>query len=226
MKEHVVIEQVALKEPHTAVLGPDAVELTSNRLAGLTPLPAPLARTPRRRDASDTRARLLAAATDLFDERGFDRATVRDIAERAGVDPALIARYFGGKTELYIQALYERGDARRVDLLDDDVLPGLLAGSAMRRPGPILQAAVREHDDAKAQSAAVAQLHEGLIRPLIERFEREGRPDAELRAELIVAAYVGISLSRSVGVLTHLADADTDDLAPLVQAILSAQPPA
>ncbi|MFE2696343.1 TetR family transcriptional regulator [Streptomyces mirabilis] len=29
---------------------------------------------------------------------GFDRTTIRDISERAGVDPALIARYFGSKT--------------------------------------------------------------------------------------------------------------------------------
>jgi AcrR family transcriptional regulator len=34
----------------------------------------------------------LTAAKDLFDERGFQRTTTRDIGERAGLDPTLISR--------------------------------------------------------------------------------------------------------------------------------------
>ncbi|MFD9659211.1 helix-turn-helix domain-containing protein [Streptomyces mirabilis] len=55
---------------------------------------------PSRRDRHETlrcRAPRSLRAT-LFAERGFDRTTIRDIGERAGVDPALIARYFGSKT--------------------------------------------------------------------------------------------------------------------------------
>jgi AcrR family transcriptional regulator len=63
---------------------------------------------PRRRDAAATRRALLDAARELFDARGFRGTTVRGIGERAGVDPALIARYFGGKAELY-QAVLDAG---------------------------------------------------------------------------------------------------------------------
>lgn len=43
---------------------------------------------------------VLAAATDLFSQKGPDSVTVREIAERAGVNHALIHRHFGTKDEL------------------------------------------------------------------------------------------------------------------------------
>ncbi|WP_045875110.1 helix-turn-helix domain-containing protein [Pseudofrankia sp. DC12] len=55
----------------------------------------------RRRDAGRSRARLLAAAAELFAERGYTGTALRAVAERAGVDAALIARYYGGKDGLY-----------------------------------------------------------------------------------------------------------------------------
>jgi AcrR family transcriptional regulator len=57
--------------------------------------------TRRRHDAQASREALLDAATALFEARGYQATTVRDIGERAAVDPALIARYFGGKEGLY-----------------------------------------------------------------------------------------------------------------------------
>ena len=49
---------------------------------------------PRKRyDSAASRVALLEAAARLFHGRGYDATTVREIGERAGVDPALIARY-------------------------------------------------------------------------------------------------------------------------------------
>jgi AcrR family transcriptional regulator len=48
------------------------------------------------RDAAASKQALLEAARSLFGQRGFKSTTIRDIGERAGVDAALIARYFGG----------------------------------------------------------------------------------------------------------------------------------
>lgn len=45
--------------------------------------------------------RLMASARPLFAERGFDRASVRDIAQAAGANPAAVSYYFGGKEGLY-----------------------------------------------------------------------------------------------------------------------------
>ena len=62
---------------------------------------APVGTDRRRHDAGASRRALLDATGPLFDERGFDRATTRDIGARAGVDAALIARYFGSKEGLH-----------------------------------------------------------------------------------------------------------------------------
>ena len=51
-----------------------------------------------------TRAAILAAAQELFAEQGYERTTVRDVAARAGIDPALVIRYFGGKEGLFARA--------------------------------------------------------------------------------------------------------------------------
>ena len=48
-----------------------------------------------------TRAAILAAAQQLFAGDGYERTTVREIAARAKIDPALVMRYFGSKDELF-----------------------------------------------------------------------------------------------------------------------------
>jgi AcrR family transcriptional regulator len=61
---------------------------------------------------SDTRRRLLAAALVVFAEKGFDGAGIRDIAERAKVNSAMVQYHFGGKEGIYIEALrfaFEQG---------------------------------------------------------------------------------------------------------------------
>ena len=59
----------------------------------------------------DNRSRLLHAATDAFAEQGFDGASLRTIADSAGVSFQLIAYYFGSKEELWVATvdyLFER----------------------------------------------------------------------------------------------------------------------
>jgi AcrR family transcriptional regulator len=46
----------------------------------------------------------LAAARTLFAEKGYEGATVRDIAGAANIDPSMVIRYFGGKEALFAQA--------------------------------------------------------------------------------------------------------------------------
>ena len=59
----------------------------------------------RKRDSDATRAAILAAAKDHFARSGYEGAFLRDIAADAGVDAALINRYFGGKDGLFAAAL-------------------------------------------------------------------------------------------------------------------------
>ncbi|MEW2623822.1 TetR family transcriptional regulator [Streptomyces sp. NPDC048106] len=170
----------------------------------------------RRRDAGRTREALLRAATDLFSERGFDRTTIRDIGERAGVDPALIARYFGSKTRLYLHALEaERGEAVG-DVLDPERLLDILERVERRGPVPLLQVAFEPLRDEAAQQATKDALHARLVEPLTRRFAQEGVDRPRLRAELVVAAVVGVALGHRSGAFDELGGADAADVAGLL----------
>lgn len=59
---------------------------------------------PRRRDAAATRAALLVAARALMAEHGVEGAGTRDVAAAAGVNQALVYRYFGSKEKLFAEA--------------------------------------------------------------------------------------------------------------------------
>lgn len=63
---------------------------------------------PQNRRGEKTRAALLDAAESLFAETGFHAVTVREIARKAGADPALVTYYFGGKRELFDEVLLRR----------------------------------------------------------------------------------------------------------------------
>jgi TetR/AcrR family transcriptional regulator len=56
----------------------------------------------RRRDAAATREALFRAGTELFAERGYDGVPVWAIAQKAGVNKAMISYHFGGKRKLYL----------------------------------------------------------------------------------------------------------------------------
>ncbi len=57
------------------------------------------------RPGLETRERILAAALEIFSERGFDGTTTRDIAARADVNLGLIKYYFGSKEKLWRAAV-------------------------------------------------------------------------------------------------------------------------
>lgn len=46
------------------------------------------------------RAQILEAAVDIFSQKGFDKATVKDVAQKAGVADGTIYNYFKNKTDL------------------------------------------------------------------------------------------------------------------------------
>lgn len=59
----------------------------------------------RRSGHVDTRAEILDVARALFAEEGYNHSTLRGIARRAGVDPALIHHYFADKAQLFIETM-------------------------------------------------------------------------------------------------------------------------
>ena len=144
----------------------------------------------RPRDAEGTRAALLDAAQVLFSTRGYAHTGVREVAERCGVNPALVIRYFGSKEGLFRETL-ERSSVSQI------------LGGDRRRFGRDLMEAVLGHEedasspiaimmlsaaDPAAHAASVDFLRTKLIAPLAEWL---GPPDGAGRAARISILWMG-----------------------------------
>ncbi|HEY4456566.1 MAG TPA: helix-turn-helix domain-containing protein, partial [Pseudonocardiaceae bacterium] len=116
---------------------------------------------PRRRDADATRAALLTAARDLFAERGFDQTTVRDIAARAGVNQALLFRYYGSKDGLFHAIMASTGR----ELIDETPPEYVLARTLQRMLAPDAPTAEASPFYAMLRSAA----HQGAASAMREK---------------------------------------------------------
>lgn len=182
----------------------------------------------RAHDSEASRRALLDAGRALFDEVGYERATTREIGERAGVDPALISRYFGGKEGLFLAAIAEGPvglDADRIDFEPHALIAFLLARWDERGHTPVSRALAGPvlTDDVRDQVRAV--VGERLVEPLIEELRAGAAPQAELRAELLVALALGVSVTRANGTLAGLAKIPREEviaaLDPIVDAIAS-----
>jgi AcrR family transcriptional regulator len=171
----------------------------------------------RTRDSAASRRALLAAAGALFHERGYDGATVRDIGERAGVDPALIARYFGSKEGLYLAVLAEEDVAEEEPLDPRRLVTELLRHWDQEGHSPVSRAlgALELSDEVREQVRAIVR------RRVLNHLAFSGR-DAQLRAEILIALVLGISLTRANGTLPHLARASRERLTAALEPVIEA----
>ncbi|MEO6583578.1 MAG: TetR family transcriptional regulator, partial [Ferruginibacter sp.] len=64
--------------------------------------------------AKNKKDHILKTAEDLFAVKGYEAATVRDIANAAGVNMAMISYYFGSKEKLMESLFHERMEASRL----------------------------------------------------------------------------------------------------------------
>ncbi len=64
------------------------------------------------RNAENTKASIIKAARRIFEAKGYEMATLRDIADVAGCNVALIARYFGSKRGLFQRAVLDTVNLR------------------------------------------------------------------------------------------------------------------
>ncbi len=62
---------------------------------------------PRRRNAAETKAKIVEAAQQVFSVKGYAQAQLREIAAQAGTAVSLIPQHFGSKAELFEMALVE-----------------------------------------------------------------------------------------------------------------------
>jgi AcrR family transcriptional regulator len=111
-------------------------------------------------DAAATRQALLEAAGRVFDEVGYDRATTREIGERAGVDPAMIARYFDCKEGLFLAAIaVGAGEEEEIDFAPQALLAFLVERWDERGHSPISRALASPSlsDEVRLQVSAIVR---------------------------------------------------------------------
>lgn len=171
----------------------------------------------RKRDAAATRDALLRAATELFTSQGFDRTSVREVAAAAGVDQALVFRYFGTKEDLLAAVLTAPGRALRADHGPDELLEAVLRQLFADDP--------RGHG-ANLLLLALSGPQRGTVAEALERevagpfrealTEPHADDDARLRADLVLAWVLGLALSRHISPDNPTGTADPDRAVHLV----------
>ena len=182
--------------------------------------------TPARRDAEATKAAILKAARHLLARHAHADITLKAVAERAGVSPPLILKYFGNKDALFARVMSFETDA---DALLDAPLDGLgrhmvrhvLLSQSRQGADPLLRIVF-----APLHGAQGDILRANFRTQVTERLTaRLTGPDAGLRAELAVAALLGLGVVYGIARGTQVRAADIDDVvtryAPLVQAHLT-----
>ena len=176
----------------------------------------------RRRDAQASRQALLDAADALFDERGYEAATVREIGERAGVDPALIARYFGSKEGLYLATLQQQEGRPTMPTDPVQAFAAMMNKSERRGIGPVPLAMVSPTLTEGIREQVRQIIGRRVVEPLAAEMAARGTPDAELRVEVLLAMALGLSLARAGGTLPALAEAPLEELLAVLEPLIDA----
>jgi AcrR family transcriptional regulator len=186
------------------------------------------------RSGQQSRHRILEAARASFAANGYQRATIRSIAEQASVDPAMIHYFFGRKDQLFAAAMQVSDSPR--DSIADLLADGLdgLGPRLVRRFLTIwdmseniepLLVMVRSTD-----GASVAMLREYVEKEFGAQLADAIRgPDAALRCDLVWAQLFGLAVGRYALRTEPLASADHDTLVawlgPILQHLLTGPSP-
>ncbi|MDX8034468.1 TetR family transcriptional regulator [Lentzea sp. BCCO 10_0856] len=173
----------------------------------------------RRAAGEDTRAALVAAAREVFVEKGYDGATVRAIAARAGVDAAMVNHWFGGKEGLFAQSVLQ------LPFDPAEILKRLMDGPVEQAGERIIRTFITVWDatgggtfaalirSVTSQEAVANALRSFLINAIFSKVLTEiGAEQRELRATLCATQMVGLGIVRYVVHFEPLASIDVDTL--------------
>lgn len=180
-------------------------------------------RSGRRPGASGTREAIRAAAGRQFAEQGYDRTSMRSVAGEAGVDPALVAHFFGSKHQLFVHVMELPFDPERVVALvfagereqigrrlADFLLATLEIPEARRRMTGLVRAAASEPEAAR-------MVRELIAREVLARIvDALGVDDADLRASLLGSQVVGLIMARYVVAVEPLASLPAERVAAAI----------
>ncbi len=164
------------------------------------------------RDREATREAIRTVAQRMFAERGYSGTPLRDIAGEAGVDPALIIRYFSSKEDLFLETMRLEEEHNVVldgplEELGEHFIDYVLSSGDQVRG--VFLALVRA-SGTEGVGSRLKEAHEDFfVAPLRNRLDG---PDAELRARLSAALVGGLCYSLWVVGDEHLLATDHREL--------------
>jgi AcrR family transcriptional regulator len=180
------------------------------------------------RDAEATRQLLLRSARQRFARDGYAATTVREIAADAGVNVALINRYFASKEGLFEACLslaadqLARGDHETSTM--DDLVHSLVRQVAEAPNGEqqlLMLLLLRSSGDERADKIRSSTL-ESFSRRIAARagLHPDDDTDHALRGQIVLATVLGMVMLRSSAGSEPLTSASEDQLlAPLGDAL-------
>ena len=195
----------------------------------MSPDEPPMSPRGRRPGGVDTRQAIVEAARVDFAEQGYDGTSLRGIARRAEVDPALVHHYFGGKAQLFAAVMDIPADPAALisavvegprDQVGEALVRTFLAvwdsdGRAAAVPGPDARCRhARRGDQDAARVPRPVRSSAGWCGRWPPRASRPA--DLELRAGLAASQMVGLAMMRYIVEFPAVVDADHDELAALV----------
>ena len=146
----------------------------------------------RKIQTDQTRTAILEAAQRLFSSRGYSETGVRDIAAEAGVNPALISRYFGSKLQLFETALentlgvsvFTDGDRDQFGRRVTDMIC-----LSERDQAGVIPALVLSAGDSAAREIILRQLKLLVLEPLEQWFNSSDASERAAQLTLIVTGF-------------------------------------
>jgi AcrR family transcriptional regulator len=164
------------------------------------------------RKSDRTRAAILDAAQKLFAQHGHDRTTVRDIAAKASIDPALVIRYFGSKDELFLRAaafdlrMPDLSKVKRWQIGDTLIRRFLELGEGFTGMTVLLRSAA-------SNDYAASRVRELFAAQVLPAFARVGsRADAAERAGLVASQLLGLALCRYILKIPPVAEMSAEEI--------------
>ncbi|MET7988189.1 TetR family transcriptional regulator [Streptomyces sp. NPDC005281] len=175
-----------------------------------------------RRDPEGHRAAILEAARQAFAERGYARATVRDIARRAGVTHGLITRQFSSKEQLFLAAVPGNRDLEQVAAGDPATLPERIARGFVQRMETdavndplvaLLRSAASDEQAATHLLAAMQERSTAVYRSVLSP-DGSAAPgdDLDTRVALLGSQLIGVTFSRYIARTEPLASMPSEQL--------------
>jgi AcrR family transcriptional regulator len=191
----------------------------------------------RRPGSPDTRAAILDAARTLFASGGLSGTSVRAVAAKAGVDPALVHHYFGTKDDLFVAALRLPFDFREVigpvvaDGPPDEAAERLLPVFLSVWDDPELQVPLLALARSLTDPSSKELMRDGFLKVVIGPIGQSlGIDDPERRMPLVASQIMGLIFMRYLLQVEPVASMPADELvaifAPTIQRYLTgALPP-